>query len=325
MTLVCIDAMNQRQEKKSRNAAAFSRALLHPRYWLGWLVYLFFRILFLLPYTWLFAAFSCLGYAAGPLFKKRYSIVKRNAQLCFPEFSEEEQEKFIRDVLANTIIGFFETLYGWWGSAKWIKAHSRVEGIELLEQARENDQGVVLISGHFSSLDLSGRAMLMHLPLSASYRKHKNALMNYIINGSRNRHFENLVEKREMRRMLRLLRKNEIIWYATDQDFGRKDSVFAPFFGIQTCTLTTLSRLTSMTKAKPLHYSYRREGRGKNTQYVIRIYDAYSEGFSEDEVANATLLNKVMEDNVRQSPEQYLFVHRRFKTRPNVNDANLYE
>ncbi len=317
--------MKPTAEKKKQNNAVFSKALLHPRYWLGWLLYGFLRLLLLLPYAWLFGLFSFLGYQLGPLFKSRRAIVRRNAELCFPEFSAEQQKAFIDDVIANTIIGFLETLYGWFGSEKYIRQHSRIEGLDLVKEAIAGGQGVILISGHFSSLDISGRIFSLHHRTSTSYKPNKNALLNFIINHHRGQHYDNLIEKREMRRMLKTLKNKEVIWYATDQDFGRKDSVFAPFFGVQTATLATLARLTQLSGAKPLQYNYYREGEGRNLQYVIRIEDAYSEGFSQDDVSNATLLNHVLEQSVRKHPEQYFWVHRRFKTRPHPDDPKIYQ
>ena len=312
-------------EKKKQNNAVFSKALLQPRYWAGWLLYGFLRLLLLLPYPWLFHLFSFIGYKLGPLFKSRRAIVRRNAELCFPEFSATEQETFIDDVIANTIIGFLETLYGWFGSEKYIRQHSRIEGLELVEEAIANGQGVILISGHFSSLDISGRIFSLHHSTSTSYKPNKNALLNFIINHHRGQHYDNLIEKREMRRMLKTLKNKEVIWYATDQDFGRKDSVFAPFFGVETATLATLARLTQLSGAKALQYHYYREGTAKDLQYVIRLENAYPQGFSRDDVANATQLNQVLEESVREHPEQYFWVHRRFKTRPNPQDPSIYQ
>lgn len=302
----------------------FDKKLLHPRYWLIWLGYGLLRLLMLLPYTWIQKLGLGLGYAISQRVKRRRDIVKINAELCFPEFTPQQQQKFIDDVIANTVFGFFESAYSWFCSDKFVATHSRLEGIEHIQKAQENGQGIILIGAHFTCQDFSGRVMSLRTETNVTFRKQDNLLFDWIVNHGRKDHYKERIEKREMRRMLRTLKNGQLVWYATDQDFGRQNSTFAPFFGTPAATITTVASLIRLTGAKPLFYSCFREGSGKDTMYVGHISDPFKDQFSKDEVANATLLNTVLEDCLRYKPEQYLWAHRRFKTRPDPKEPNPY-
>lgn len=302
----------------------FDKQLLHPRYWLIWLGYGLLRLLMLLPYTWIQTIGLGIGSLLSKRVKSRREIVRVNAELCFPEFSPEQQEKFIDDVIANTVLGFFETVYSWSCSDAFVAKYSRLEGLEHIQKAQENGQGVILIGAHFTCQDFSGRVMALRTETNVTYRKQDNPLFDWIVNHGRQKYYNERIEKREMRRMLRTLKSGRLVWYATDQDFGRKNSTFAPFFGTPAATITTVASLVRLTGAKPLFYSCFREGSGKDTLYVGKITDPYQDQFGQDEVANATLLNAVLEDALRHKPEQYLWVHRRFKTRPHPQDPKFY-
>ena len=303
---------------------AFDKSFLKPKYWAIWLAYGLLRLLLLLPYTWIQAFGLWLGYKLAPVIKGRRKVVEVNISLCYPELSEAQKKPLIDEIMANNILGFFEIAYAWWGSDKVIARHSRLEGSELIKAAQDEGKGIILIGGHFSMLDLSARVMSLHHSVDATYRKQNNPLFDYLVNKGRKPHFNELIEKKSMRKMIKNLRNGHMVWYATDQDFGRRHSVFAPFFGIPTATVTTIADLIRMTSAKPLFYSCVREGKGKDTVYVGKVSDPFQDQFSDDAIANATLLNKVLEDQLKQHPSQYMWVHRRFKTRPNIDDKGFY-
>ncbi|NRB38300.1 MAG: LpxL/LpxP family Kdo(2)-lipid IV(A) lauroyl/palmitoleoyl acyltransferase [Pseudomonadales bacterium] len=303
---------------------ALDKSLLHPRYWLIWLAYALLRAILLLPYPWIQKLGLWLGYKLAPVIKGRRRVVEVNIGLCFPDIQGEEKTRLVDDIMANNILGFFETAYGWWGNDAVIKKHSKVEGLEHIHKAQQEGRGILLIGAHFTTLDLSGRVMTLREKADVTYRKQNNPLFNYLINHGRSRIFTHLIEKREMRKMIRGLRKGKMIWYATDQDFGRKNSVFAPFFDVPTATLTSISDLIRMTGAKPLFYSCNRVGKGKDTMYIGTVSDPFEDKFSDDNVANATLLNKALEDSLKQDPSQYMWVHRRFKTRPDPESPSFY-
>jgi KDO2-lipid IV(A) lauroyltransferase len=303
-----------------------NKALYHPRYWASWLTILFTRCLCLLPLNTLLVFGQWMGNitANSGLLKRRRHIAEVNVGLCFPELSPEQQQQLVTDIIASTYLGMLETAYSWWASDEELDERTDFEGVALIEAAQAEGKGVLLIGSHFTTLDLAGRLLRLKVDVDSSYQKQKNPVFDYCILKYRLKRFTNMVEKKQMRRLIKLVKSGRAMWYATDQDFGRKNSVFAPFFGHQTATISTVGTLLKLTKAKPLYFSHYRLGKGKNTRYLIRVTDPFEGKFNDDDVNNATVLNSVIEQAVRVAPEQYLWVHRRFKTRPNKSDAKLY-
>jgi KDO2-lipid IV(A) lauroyltransferase len=124
--------------------------------------------------------------------------------------------------------------------------------------------------------------------------------------------------------MVKSLKKGRVVWYAPDQDFGRQGSVFVPFFHQPAATLTTVGKLLKMTNAKPLFYSHFRIEENGQTVYLARIHDPFHDGFNDDDIHNATLLNQAIADVIREHPEQYLWVHERFRTQPQAGMPKPY-
>jgi KDO2-lipid IV(A) lauroyltransferase len=303
-----------------------NKALYHPRYWASWLAILFARCLCLLPLNTLLTVGKRMGtYAAkSVLLQRRRHIAQVNVGLCFPELTPAQQEQLVVDIIVSSFLGMFETVYSWWASDEELRARTDFEGVELIAAAQAQGQGVLLIGSHFTTLDLAGRLLRLRVDVDSSYQKQKNPVFDHCILQYRLKRFTNMVEKKQMRRLIKLVKSGRALWYATDQDFGRKNSVFAPFFGHQTATLSTIGTLLKLTNAKPLYFSHYRVGEGKDTRYLIRITDPFEDKFTDDDVHNATVLNSVIEQAIRVAPEQYLWVHRRFKTREDIADPKRY-
>lgn len=302
------------------------KQLLHPRNWSSWLIIGLLRLLALLPHAWLISLGRYSGHALYYLLSGRRHVVEVNADLCFPDLNAEEKKQFVKDVFASSIIGFFETFYSWWASDAALQGIADYEGLELIEQHHQAGRGILVIGAHFTTLDLAGRLIRLKIDPDVSYRRQNNAVFDYCIYKYRSKRFTNVVEKSEMRRLVRLLRDGRIMWLASDQDFGRQNSVFAPFFGQPTATLNSVSRIIKLTGAKPLlfvHYRFT-DAHGK-TRYRLRFSDPFGEQLGDDDLFNATLINKAIEDAVRVAPEQYMWVHRRFKTRENPDAPKLYQ
>jgi KDO2-lipid IV(A) lauroyltransferase len=303
-----------------------NKALYHPRYWASWLTILFTRCLCLLPLNTLLVFGQWMGNitANSGLLKRRRHIAAVNVGLCFPELSPEQQRQLVTDIIASTYLGMLETAYSWWASDEELDERTDFEGVALIEAAQAEGKGVLLIGSHFTTLDLAGRLLRLKVDVDSSYQKQKNPVFDYCILKYRLKRFTNMVEKKQMRRLIKLVKSGRAMWYATDQDFGRKNSVFAPFFGHQTATISTVGTLLKLTKAKPLYFSHYRVGKGKNTRYLIRVTDPFEGKFNDDDVNNATVLNSVIEQAVRVSPAQYLWVHRRFKTQLDKDAPKRY-
>lgn len=296
----------------------------HPRYWPTWLGLGLLRLLVLLPLE----AQQAIGRTAGKVLaktlKRRRHIAEVNIALCFPELSSAEQQQLVDDSLVAITLGAIETGFAWWATDEQILNCSTVEGIELIEEAKKQGRGVLLFGAHFSTLDLSGRVMGQRIDVDITYKNQKNKAFDYYVYRARQKYFKHVIHKNEMRRMIRHLREGRTVWYAPDQDFGREGSVFAPFFGQPAATLATAGKLLRMTNAKPLFISHYRLTVDGKTCYQGIVSDPFQDRFGEDEVANATLVNKAVEDAIRVHPEQYLWAHERFRTRENPEDGKIY-
>lgn len=296
----------------------------HPRYWLTWLGLGILRCVVFLP----FAAQQAIGRGLGRLLaltlKRRRHNAEVNIALCFPELTAEQQQQLVEANMISTTLGGIETAFSWWASDKTILAHCRIEGLELLAAAKQQGRGVLLIGAHYTTLDLAGRVIGLHTDLDITYKDQDNQAFDYCINQARKRSFTHLIEKNAMRNMVKNLKNGRVVWYAPDQDFGRQGAVFAPFFHRPAATLTTVGKLLKITNAKPLFYSHFRIQHEGKTSYVGKIHDPFHDGFNDDDMHNATLLNQAIADVIREHPEQYLWVHERFRTQPNLGDPKPY-
>jgi len=298
-----------------------SRNLYHVRYWASWLAVGILRLIALLPFKTKLLAGKWFGLLAYRFGKKRRHITETNIRLCFPEFDEAMQNKFVRDIFIQNGIGFFEIAWAWWATPQSIEGRYTVEGLEHIEAAKAGGKGVVLVGAHFVHLDLCGLMLNQVTPMDVIYRKNNDPVFEHVITTGRQRVFENVLERGDMRSIIRKLREGRVIWYSPDQDFGHRQSVFAPFFGVTASTLTTTAQLARMGRANVCCvFHYRNPA---THQYRIVFKPVPAEFPTGDDVADATLINRLIEAGIREQPEQYMWVHRRFKTRPD-GEASVY-
>lgn len=288
--------------------------LLHPRHWPSWLGVAVLRLWILLPLPLVYGIGRIIGLAMSYLPLRRNTIIATNIALCFPELSAAEQKRLTRESLISTIYALLETAISWWSSDQRLLKRCDIEGVELLE--KHKDRGILLLGLHLTTLDLAGRLFRFFHDVDVTYRQQNNAVINYQIEKYRARLFKNMIEKREMRHLIRTLKNGRTVWYAIDQNYGKTPFVFAPLFGQPAATLAMMGKISRMTDAKPLLFSHYRILNGWSVRYLLKVTDPFGEGFGDDEQKNAELLNQAYEAAIREHPEQYLWAHRRFKTRP---------
>jgi KDO2-lipid IV(A) lauroyltransferase len=291
----------------------FQKQFFHPRFWPSWLGLLLMRISVYLPGRVQLAIGMTLGRLIRPFMGKRAEIARRNLALCFPELSEKQQENLLNNNLRTMGMMMIETAMSWWASDANLSKRVHYQGLEHLEQAKAEGKGVILLTGHFTSMELGGRLIMLKTPAYVMFRHLKNPLFNAVMMRSRTFHSEGIVMRDDPRSMLRALKKNKVVWYAPDQDFGRRTSVFARFFGIQAATIPATARMVKMTGAKVVPFVPRRE---QNGSYTISIGEPLTDYPSGDDLADAQRINDWLEQEIRKSPEQYFWLHRRFKTQP---------
>ncbi len=296
-------------------------AFLHPRYWPTWLGLGALWTLSRLPFGLQMRLGAQLGMLMYYLARRRRHITRCNIALCFPELDADAQQMLVRKTFHSAGISLMETGLAWWGKDKMLARRVEIEGLEHLQQATAQGKGVLLLGAHFTSLEISGRLLSQFHPCAAMYRKHDNPLFEAIIKHSRETHLDRIISRRDMRGMVRALREGTVVWYATDQDFGSRNSVFAPFFGIQTASLVMTSKLARLSGAPVVPFFSQRLD--DDSGYKLTLLPALTNFPSGDDIADAARINAVIEQQVRKVPDQYLWLHRRFKTRPE-GEPGLY-
>lgn len=273
------------------------------------------KIMAALPFHWQVASGKQIGRLLGKIAQRRRRIAAINLELCFPELSPNERAVLLDEHFMALGVGLFETAMAWWASDKKLQSLARVEGVEHLTHALAHGHGVILLTGHFTLLELGARFITWHHPFHAMYRSHKNRLYEMVMRRERERR-SGLppLPHEDIRGLLRALKKGRAVWYAPDQNHGIRNSVFVPFFGVTACTVMATSRLATMSGAAVVPYFPKRLP--GTTGYEITILPALTDFPSGDVAADTRRINTLLEDYIRQAPEQYFWVHRRFKTQP---------
>ncbi|HEY8519599.1 MAG TPA: lipid A biosynthesis acyltransferase [Gammaproteobacteria bacterium] len=284
------------------------------RYAVVWLGYALMRALVRLPFSWQLWAGKRLGDVARVLLPGRRRVAARNLEVCFPELSPAERERILREHFRALGASLVEMAMGWFGDEAEIRRRVRVEGAEHLSAALERKRGVILFSAHLTTFEFFFPVLAPLCPrLCGMYKVQRNPAMNRIMNKGRGRNFDVLFTKDSVREMLKLLADNAVVWYASDQSYGRKGAALIPFFGEPAMTNTAISRIARASGAAVLPYFCRRL---PDDTYVMSI-GAPLEGLpSDDPVEDARRLTRVLEDFIRRCPEQYWWIHKRFKGRP---------
>lgn len=303
--------------------SGFEIAFLHPRYWLLWLGLALLWLLTQLPYVVLLGLGRVLGWIMLHTASSRRYIVTRNLELCFPELSAEERQHIVRENFASMGIAFFEMAMSWWWPKKRLSTLLRVEGLEHLQTAQAQNQGVILMAIHFTTLEIGAALLGQRHTIDGMYRAHKNPVFDYVQRRGRERHNADAkaIEREDVRGMLKVLRQGRAIWYAPDQDYGPKQSVFVPLFGIPAATVTATSKFAQLGRAQVIPMTQTRLADGKG--YLIKIEPPLQNFPGESDTQDCLRINQWIEQTIAKQPEQYLWAHRRFKTRPE-GEAKLY-
>ncbi|WP_416396853.1 LpxL/LpxP family Kdo(2)-lipid IV(A) lauroyl/palmitoleoyl acyltransferase [Allohahella sp. A8] len=295
---------------------------LAPRFWPTWLLIGLLKLISRLSIRNIQFFGRLLGKASYYLLRSRRSITRTNIQLCFPELSAPEQERLVYASFEANGIGFLEAAAVWFNDLERFRPISRAYGLEHLENAIAEGKGVLLLGGHFATIDLAGALFNLFAKADVMQRDHNNPLFNYYMTRGRSRYCQRILNRGGLRGALRSLKEGRVVWYATDQDYGRQNSTFAPFFGVPAATITTTSKIAARTGCLVLQYSHFRNIGGYYEVHFSRPLTNYPSG---DETADAAATNRLLENEIRRFPEQYLWMHRRFKTRPDPAEPSPYK
>jgi len=267
-----------------------------------------------------------LGHGLGDLLylllPRRRREARINIALAFPKRTAQQQERLLRAhfrAFGSTIL---ESSLAWWGDDQRLLPFAQFHGLEHLEAARAKGRGVILVSGHFAAFEIGGRLLNAHQPLTFMYkRQRRNPLFEAMVSRRREHYYRGAIPHDDLRAFMRALRRGEVCWMLPDQDFGQRASVFAPFMGIPAMTVITPARLAAATGAAVVPYVPRRLPQGRG--YDIRILPELKQFPTGHDVRDATRINALLQSWARAMPAQYLWLHRRFKTRP-AGQPSLY-
>jgi KDO2-lipid IV(A) lauroyltransferase len=291
-----------------------ARDYLSPKFWPMWTMIGLLRLVALLPYPAAMATGRALGDLIYLISGSRRQIVDTNLRICFPDKSAAERHRIKRACYRNIGVSIVEMALCWWWPDRRLEPLVRLEGKENLDAVLDAGHGAILLSGHYTSLEIGGRLLALHLPFQCMYRTQRNALFDSYLYTRRSNYLANVVSRKNTRQLIRGIRQKLPTWYAPDQDFRRERNVFAPFLGVPAATITAGSRLAQASGAAMLPYYPERKRDGSG--YVLRIGPPLENFPSGDDVADAAAINRSIGEYVRLHPENYMWIHKRFKTRP---------
>lgn len=295
---------------------------LAPRYWPTWVTYVFLRFTAILPFKVQIALGKLLGQLSLILARDRRDACEVNLKLCFPQYSDLERSELLKKTFISNGIGLIEIAMAWYGNPDRFKDKVTVHGLENLEAAKKQGKGVLLVGAHFSTLEMGA---LLYRPLGdldATYRPNNNPLFDAMMYNGRRRNLAGVFDRKNIRQAMRSLKAGHVLWYAPDQDYGPKNSVFAPFFGVEAATITATSRFAQFNNSAIVFFShYRNED---NSGYHIHFSQQLQGYPTGDDLQDATIINSHIETAIRRQPDQYLWLHKRFKTQAAGKSARPY-
>jgi len=289
-------------------------ALLAPRWWPTWALVGLLAAAGRLPWRIRLALGCTLGRALRRLMGRRRHIAHANLAYCFPARGSRWREALVARHFDELGIAVLEAAAAWSGRGEALDARSRLRGLEHVQAALARGRGAMLVAAHLTCIETSMQMLVRRVPGNAIYRRNKNPVLERVILAGRRRHGGRMFDREDMRTLLGALRANEVVWFSPDQDHGLAQGAFVEFFGRPAATVTTTARVAARTGAAVLPVLYRRLPGCRG--YEIELLPALDGFPGPDPIAATRRLNRIFEQQVLLAPEQYLWVHRRFKTRP---------
>jgi KDO2-lipid IV(A) lauroyltransferase len=314
--------LEQKLRQAIVSAPKLKLSFLLPKYWLTWLSVILLYAISWLPYRLQTYIGKGIGKLLTVFAKNRVKIAKRNLELCFPDYSPQKRNSILQANIDNAGMAVLETGMGWWWPDWRVQRIGEFEGYEHIENILQKGKGVLAYAIHNMNLEFACRVAGLRNPSVAFYRKHNNPLMEYMQYHGRNRSNKYMVHKRDVRGLIHALNDGEVCFYLPDQDYGRNKCEFTPFFAVAE-TATTKGSLLFAKEANcetvflvPIKTA---------TGYKIKVFPGLENFPSGDDKEDVARINQMVEKMVLLAPEQYLWMHKRFKTRPNKDAPSLYD
>ena len=277
-----------------------------------------FKLIGKLPYPFVRSIGRTLGRVLYRI-KSRRLVVEANLRYCFNKKTFDERQYMAKRHFLALGEGFAELALAWYKPLNKLQKYHTIKGLEHYEKAKASGQGILLLGYHTTNLELAAAVMAQHIDFAAFYRPNDDPAIDEEINAGRKNHYT-LISKGNILSTMKWLKGTGDLLITPDQDMSHHQTVFAPFFGNPACTLTSPQRIAKLGKAKVLPVSYH-----KNKQGVMTIEVLPEIEFTGDDYIDCTMTNKILEACVMQAPEQYYWIHRRFKTLPEGQRSVYYQ
>ena len=291
----------------------FKFSLLHPKYVPTWIGMGFIYLCKFLPYKVLIYLGTLFGYLLYGVSPHRKQIAEANIKLCFPDKSQIEIHDLVKDHFKNIGIGIFEIAIAWWSSDKTIENLKRSsKNLDIFKEL-DKEKGVLILIKHSTHVELDIRLMAKEIELGGMYKPQSNEVMNYLMIRARNKYVVGAIHNHQAKQAIQWINNGQKFLYAADQDYGEKNSQFIPFFGIDAATVTFPEKL-SRSGVKIVMANVSKNLEGFDLEFH-EIADYKEEGSVLKEV------NQFYEKYILKSPENFLWTHRRFKSRPQGQES----
>jgi len=291
----------------------------HPKYFPTWILVFFMRLGVFLPFSTQVFLGKIIGKFLYLLMSDLRKVAYINISNCFPDKRQSQVTTMVKRNFGAIGISFFETANAYYASDNKIKKTLTIENEYFFTNALKNEGGIILLCSHFMPLMLGSRALLIKHKIANVYRPQNNKLFDQIMVNGYQKNGAVMIKNTDTRSIVKALSNDLPIWYAPDQDLGNKNSIFAPFFDIQTATASATARLAKNNNTRVIPYSFVRTNQGYKMTFQEPL-DNYPSG---DALNDAQRTNQILEKQILNNPEQYLWIHRRFKTRPE-GESSLY-
>lgn len=284
-----------------------------PRYWSTWLLLGLMRLAASMPLKLLVALGGIGGEILYLLATERRRVAAINLAIAFPDAPRSTLRRLSRACFRNVSIGVLEIGFVWWAPDR-VRRLTEVRGLEHLQEAQDSGKGAMLLTAHFTCIEVGLAVLSVHATVQAMYKRPHNKLMDSFMQRHRGEFTAIIAGHHSPIGLVKGLKRGHAMWYAPDQDFGGKDTVFVPLFGVDATALTAPSRIARMAEVPVMPCCIERKPWGQG--YLLTI-DSPLDGFpSGDDERDALAINQATEGLIRRNPEQYLWIHKRYKRRP---------
>ena len=290
---------------------------IHPKYFLTWILILLMRVGVFVPFRLQVFFGKIIGKLIYPVMTELRKTAYSNISNCFPDKKQPQVTLLVKQHFEAIGISLFETANAYFASDKKIKKMLIIVNEQHFTEALKKEGGIILLCSHFMPLMLGSRALLIKHTIANIYRPQNNKLFDKVMVKGYLKNGAVMIKSTDTRSIIKAINNSLPIWYAPDQDLGRNNSVFAPLFGIQTATATATSRLAKNNNTRVIPYSFFRTKHGYEMSFDKPLKN-YPSG---DAIKDASKTNQILEKQILKNPEQYLWIHRRFKTRPEGEES----